>query len=113
MRFGSVEFFKVLIKTVLAIFFFVPLILAVVFGVLFVQKNAKVNDLQEENSVVRQENDRLSVVADVLVGEKAGSAEDIRDILNRSGVSYDELIKLAVNKMRWSSVTRIVLRTSE
>lgn len=98
MRFGSVEFFKVLIKTVLAIFFFVPLILAVVFGVLFVQKNAKVNDLQEENSVVRQENDRLSVVADVLVGEKAGSAEDIRDILNRSGVSYDELIKLAVNK---------------
>lgn len=98
MRFGSVEFFKVLIKTVLAILFFVPLILAVVFGVLFAQKNAQANDLQQENSAVRQENDRLSVVADVLVGEKIGGAEDIRDILKRSGVSYDDLVELAVNK---------------
>ena len=32
MRFGSVEFFKVLIKVVLAIFFFVPLALAIVFS---------------------------------------------------------------------------------
>lgn len=98
MHFGSVEFFKVLIKTVLAILFFVPLILAVVFGVLFVQKNIKVNELQQQNSVVQQENDKLSVVADVLVGEKAGSAEDIRDIVNRSGVSYDDVLKLASEK---------------
>lgn len=98
MRFGSVEFFKVLIKTVLAIFFFVPLILAVVFGVLFVQKNAKVGELTEQNSTVMQENDRLSVIADVLVGQRIASAEDIRDIIARSGTSYDDLISLAMNQ---------------
>ena len=96
MRFGSVEFFKVLIKTVLAIVFFVPLILAVVFGVLFVQKNSKVNELTEQNSLVQQENDKLSVIADVLVGQKIGSAQDIREIINRSGTSYDDLISLAI-----------------
>lgn len=98
MHFGSVEFFKVLIKTVLAILFFVPLILAVVFGVLFAQKNMKVDELQQQNSVVQQENDKLSVVADVLVQKNAGSAESIREIINRSGVSYDEVIKLASEK---------------
>lgn len=98
MRFGSVEFFKVLIKTVLAIFFFVPLILAVVFGVLFVQKNAKVGELEEQNSVVQQENDRLSVIADVLVGQKIASAQDVREIIERSGTSYDDLISLAMSQ---------------
>lgn len=98
MRFGSVEFFKVLIKTVLAIFFFVPLILAVVFGVLFVQKNAKVGELTEQNSAVQQENDRLSVIADVLVGQRIASAQDVRDIISRSGTSYDELISLAMSQ---------------
>lgn len=98
MRFGSVEFFKVLIKTVLAILFFVPLILAVVFGVLFVQKNTQANKLNEENSVIRQDNERLSAVADFLVGEKAGTAEDVREIMKRSGTSYDEFIALAMEK---------------
>lgn len=98
MRFGSVEFFKVLIKTVLAILFFVPLILAVVFGVLFAQKNTKVGELEEQNSIVQQDNERLSAIADFLQGKKAGTAEDIRDILKRSGISYDELIKLASEK---------------
>ena len=98
MRFGSVEFFKVLIKTVLAILFFVPLILAVVFGVLFVQKNNKANELQEQIATIQQDNDRLSAVADFLVGEKAGDAEDIRDIMNRSGTPYDEFIALALEK---------------
>lgn len=98
MHFGSVEFFKVLIKTVLAILFFVPLILAVVFGVLFAQKNIRVSELEQQNSVVQQENDKLSVMADVLVEEKAGDAASIRDIINRSGVSYDEVIKLASEK---------------
>lgn len=98
MRFGSVEFFKVLIKTVLAIVFFVPLILAVVFGVLFVQKNARVNALQEENSAVVQENDKLSVMADILIGQKIGGVQDIREIISRSGASYDELITLAVSQ---------------
>lgn len=98
MRFGSVEFFKVLIKTVLAILFFVPLILAVVFGVLFAQKNTKVGELEEQNSIVQQDNERLSAIADFLQSEKAGTAEDIRDILKRSGISYDELIALAAEK---------------
>lgn len=98
MHFGSVEFFKVLIKTVLAILFFVPLILAVVFGVLFAQKNIRVSELEQQNSVVQQENDKLSVMADVLVEEKAGDAASIRDIINRSSVSYDEVIKLASEK---------------
>lgn len=98
MHFGSVEFFKVLIKTVLAILFFVPLILAVVFGVLFAQKNIRVSELEQQNSVVQQENDKFSVMADVLVEEKAGDAASIRDIINRSGVSYDEVIKLASEK---------------
>lgn len=98
MRFGSVEFFKVLIKAVLAILFFVPLILAVVFGVLFVQKNTKVNELTEQNSVVQQDNNRLSVVADVLVGEKIAGAQDIREILKFSGTSYEDFLKLALEK---------------
>lgn len=98
MRFGSVEFFKVLIKTVLAIFFFVPLILAVVFGVLFVQKNAKVTKLQEENSAIQQESDKNAVIADVLVGQRIASAADIREIINRSGTSYDDLISLAMSQ---------------
>lgn len=98
MRFGSVEFFKVLIKTVLAILFFVPLILAVVFGVLFAQKNIRAGELEKENSVLQQDNARLSVVADVLVGEKIGGTEDIRDIMMRSGISYDDVIRLAVEK---------------
>ena len=98
MRFGSVEFFKVLIKTVLAILFFVPLILAVVFGVLFVQKNSKVNELQEQNTIVQQDNERLSAVTDFLVGEKIGDVQDVREIMKRSGTTYDEFIALAMEK---------------
>lgn len=98
MRFGSVEFFKVLIKTVLAILFFVPLILAVVFGVLFVQKNTKTTELQEQITLIQQDNERLSAVADFLVGEKIGDAEDVREIMSRSGTSYDEFIALAMAK---------------
>lgn len=98
MRFGSVEFFKVLIKTALAILFFVPLILAVVFGVLFVQKNTRVNELQEENSVVLRDNERLSEIADFVVGQRVGDAEDVLEIMKRSGTSYDEFISLAMEK---------------
>ena len=98
MRFGSVEFFKVLIKTVLAILFFVPLILAVVFGVLFVQKNNTNTELQEQIAAIQQDNERLSAVADFLVGEKVGGTEDIREIINRSGTTYDELLALAMDK---------------
>lgn len=80
MRFGSVEFFKVLIKTVLAILFFVPLIIAVIFGVFLVKKNNELNSVQQENLV--------------LIGEKAGTADDFYDIFSKSGVSYEELVAL-------------------
>lgn len=87
MHFGSVEFFKALIKTVLAILFFVPLILAVVFGVLFVTKNAQLKEVQESNVA-------LQTVADVLVSEKAGTAEDFYKVFSMSGASYEEFIAL-------------------
>ena len=80
MRFGSVEFFKVLIKTVLAILFFVPLIIAVIFGVFLVKKNNELNSVQQENLV--------------LIGEKAGTANDFYEIFSKSGVSYEELVAL-------------------
>lgn len=87
MQFGSVNFFKVLIKTVLTILFFVPLILAVVFGALFAYDHSKIADIQKENT-------RLSAIADVLVNEKVGNAEDFLEIFKKSGVSYDELLTL-------------------
>ncbi len=87
MRFGSVEFFKVLIRTVLVILFFVPLILAVVFGVLFVTKNAELKKTQEEYIANRN-------AAEVLVREKAGTAEDFYNIFELSGIPYEEFIAL-------------------
>lgn len=87
MRFGSVEFFKALIKTVLTILFFVPLILAVVFGVLFASKSAELEKVQEENL-------SLQTVADVLVSEKTGTADDFYRIFEMSGISYKEFIAL-------------------
>ena len=90
MRFGSVEFFKVLIKTVLAIFFFVPLAGAIVLAIFLANTNAKLDE-------TKQENDRLSVVADVLAEEKTGTPEDFCDILERSGISYEELVSY-INK---------------
>lgn len=87
MRFGSVEFFKALIRTVLVILFFVPLILAVVFGVLFVTKNAELKKVQKENVAIQ-------TVADVLVREKAGTAEDFYNIFELSGIPYEEFIAL-------------------
>lgn len=87
MRFGSVEFFKVLIKTALSILFFVPLILAVVFGVLFVTKNAELKEAQQQNTA-------LQTVADVLVAEKAGTAEEFYEIFSMSGVPYAEFIEM-------------------
>ncbi len=90
MRFGSVEFFKVLIKTVLAIFFFVPLVLAVVFGVMYVNNKAKLAETEKENT-------RLSAVANVLVEEKIGDIDDFREIFEKSGVSYEEFLR-EINK---------------
>lgn len=87
MRVGSVEFFKVLIKTVLTILFFAPLIIAVIFGVLLLNKN-------KQNEALTSENAALTAVADVLVAEKAGTAEDFFNVFERSGVAYDDLMAL-------------------
>lgn len=87
MRFGSVQFFKVLIKTVLAIFFFAPLIVAVILGVFLVNKNKEVEKLTSENV-------SLSTAADVLVGSKAGTAEDLYTIISKSNIDYNEFLAL-------------------
>lgn len=84
MRFGSVEFFKVLIKTVLAIVFFAPLVLCVVFGVLLHNTSARLEQTQ-------QEAERAKLVAQVLEG-KQSSVEDYYSIFSESGFSDEELI---------------------
>lgn len=88
MRFGSVEFFKVLIKTVLAILFFAPLAAAVVFGVLFFKNSAELSEM----NLVKDENTRLSVAVGMLVDKTEGSPEAFAEILERSGVTYEEFI---------------------
>lgn len=93
MRFGSVEFFKVLIKTVLAVVFFAPLIVAVILGVFLVNKNKQVKELNKENI-------SLSAAADVLIQAKAGTAEDFYTIFGRSGVSYNDLLALIYKDSR-------------
>lgn len=91
MRFGSVEFFKALIKTVLAILFFVPLIIAVILGVFLVKKNNDVKALTEQNS-------EISELNGILLGEKSGTAVDFRNIFEKSGVSYEEFLALINEK---------------
>ena len=86
MRFGSVEFFKVLIKVVLAIFFFVPLALAIVFGIFWAKQGGELSEMKKEN-------EKLSATAQVLTGEKAGTVEDFCAIFTRSGLSYTDFIK--------------------
>lgn len=86
MRFGSVEFFKVLIKVVLAIFFFVPLALAIVFGIFWAKQGGELSE-------VKKENEKLSATAQILTEEKAGTVEDFCAIFARSGLSYTEFIK--------------------
>lgn len=86
MRFGSVEFFKVLIKVVLAIFFFVPLALAIVFGIFWAKQGAELSEMKKEN-------EKLSAAAQILTEEKAGTVDDFCAIFARSGLSYTDLIK--------------------
>ncbi len=96
MRLGSVEFFKVLIKTVLLIIFVAPLIVAVIFGVLLVNKNKELEELNKKNTA-------LNIAADVLVGSKSGTAEDFNLIFEKSGISYDDLMKLLFEKGKLDS----------
>lgn len=85
MRFGSVAFFKVLIKTVLCIVFFLPLVLCVVFAVMLWHKGA---DLEE----IKHENDVLASKVAYLSGEEAPSVEGFYEIYSASGFSDEALI---------------------
>ncbi len=85
MRFGSVEFFKVLIKTVLAMVFFAPLVTCVVLGIILANKSGEADKL-------KQENQRFSLAADILVGTRTGTVEDYYELYKKSGLPYDELI---------------------
>ena len=85
MRFGSVAFFKVLIKTVLCIVFFVPLILCVVFAVMLWHKGAALEEIRHENEVL------ASKVA-YLSGEEKPSVEGFYEIYSASGFSDEALV---------------------
>ena len=87
MQFGSVAFFKVLIKTVLCIVFFVPLVLCVVFAVLLWNKSAEVRDIQ-------QDNERLEYYAAILSGEREPTVKGFYDVYARSGLSDLSLIHI-------------------
>lgn len=90
MQFGSVAFFKVLIKTVLCIVFFVPLVLCVVFAVLLCNKSAEVRDIQ-------QDNERLEYYAAILSGEREPTVKGFYDVYARSGLSDEELIEYVLH----------------
>ncbi len=96
MRFGSVQFFKVLIKTVLAVVFFAPLIVAVILGVFLVNKNKQIDTLKTEN-------DRANAAADFLVGSRAGTAEDLYTIVSRSDIDYNEFLALLYKNSKLSA----------
>ncbi len=89
MRFGSVAFFKVLIKTILCIAFFVPLVLCVIFAVVLWNKSADLED-------VKYENEKLAYKVEVLSG-RIESAEDFYKLYTDSGLSDKELLEL-INK---------------
>lgn len=92
MRFGSVEFFKVLIKTVLAIVFFLPLVLCIVFGVMLGNANRNLADAEQKREEAERNLERISLAAEILVGERAGTIDDFYEIYKQSGNSDDELI---------------------
>lgn len=98
MRVGSVEFFKVLIKSVLLIVFVAPLIVAVIFGVLLLNKNKELDELDKSVEDLNKKNVALTMAADALVGKYAGTAEDFNLIFERSGISYEELMELLFEK---------------
>ncbi len=85
MRFGSVAFFKVLIKTVLCIVFFLPLVLCVVFAVMLWHNGAALDEIKHENDVL------ASKVA-YLSGEEKPSVEGFYDIYSASGLSDEALV---------------------
>ncbi len=105
MRFGSVEFFKVLIKTVLAIAFFVPLALCIVFAVFLFNTSAELKE-------VRSENERLSFAAEVLTGERIPDAAGFYELYSKSGLSDEELIDY-INSKNGGDVPAVAVPSSE
>ena len=88
MRFGSVAFFKVLIKTVLCIAFFVPLVLCVIFAVVLWNKSAQLEQMQNNTSLVEElqhENAVLSSKVELLSG-KSSTVEDFYKLYADSGL---------------------------
>ena len=83
MRFGSVEFFKVLIKTVLAVAFFMPLILCIIFAVILWNRTAQLRDLQSEN-------ERITASAELLLSERAPDIESFYRLYSMSGFSDED-----------------------
>ncbi|MGN0649523.1 MAG: polysaccharide deacetylase family protein [Oscillospiraceae bacterium] len=84
MKFGSVEFFKVLIKTVLAIVFFVPLLLCIVFAVLLFNTNAELDSIKRENEVLSYRNAMLG-------GGNAATVEEFYKLYQYSGLDDRKL----------------------
>lgn len=97
MRFGSVEFFKVLIKTVLAIVFFLPLVLCIVFGIILANTNKKLDEAE-------QNYERISLAAEILIGERTGDVESFYELYEKSGNSVEELIAYINEKNGYSAV---------
>lgn len=90
MQFGSVAFFKMLIKIVLSILFFLPLVLCIVFAVLLWNSNAKVTELKKDN-------ERLEYYSLILSGEREPTVSGFYDIYARSGLSDEELIEYVLH----------------
>lgn len=100
MRFGSVAFFKVLIKTVLCIAFFVPLVLCVIFAVVLWNKSAQLEQMQDNTSLVEElqhENAVLSSKVELLSG-KSSTVEDFYKLYADSGLSDKELMDYLAEK---------------
>ncbi len=91
MQFGSVAFFKALIKTVLCILFFVPLVLCVVFAVLFWNSSADVKKLEYENEKLKYMNKFIS-------GQTETTVENFYDLYAKFGLSDEELVKYVYEK---------------
>lgn len=91
MKFGSVEFFKVLIKTVLAIVFFVPLALCIVFAVLLFNANSELDSIKRENEVLSYRNAMLG-------GGDAASVEEFYKLYRYSGLDDKELAEYLAAK---------------
>ena len=106
MQFGSVAFFKMLIKIVLAIVFFIPLVLCIVFAVLLWNKSAEVTE-------IRQDNERLEYYAAILSGEREPTVKGFYDVYARSGLTDEELVDYVLHGKDGGDVPAIATTPAE